>query len=54
MMSTVIKSVRTSRGDSRLVMFRYVIGFVMFVDVWSGAPSKLQLMEVFEWQSVGT
>ena len=42
MISTVIKSVRTSRGDSRLVVFSYVIGFVVFVDVSSGTPSRLQ------------
>ena len=33
MMSTVIKSVRASWGDSRLIMFRYVIGFGVVVDV---------------------
>ena len=42
MMSTVIKSVRTLRSDSRLVVFSYVIGFVVFVDVSSGTPSRLQ------------
>ena len=54
MISTVIKSVRTSCGDSRLVGFSYVIGFVMFVDVCSWAPSKLQSMDSFEGPSGGT
>ena len=31
MISTVIKSVRTSRSDSRSIMSSYVIGFVVFV-----------------------
>ena len=51
MISTVIKSVRTSGGDNRLVVFSYVIGFVVFVDVRhvsSVTPSRSQVMESFE------
>ena len=40
----VVRALRGRRepGDNRLVVFSYVIGFVVFVDVSSGTPSRLQ------------